>query len=128
MTCGYEAPTWAHYPDGRCIDGYLWDLDSGDGEYLTSGGDVPCPCCNTVEYLDYLDKRPSGNARQRRRWLRVEARSAEDGLIEAIRLEGKPYVLGLQWHPEFHPPGAPDLLNCNPILDEFLTAARGRRW
>ena len=74
MTCGYEAPTWAHYPDGRCIDGYLWDLDSGDGEYLTSGGDVPCPCCNTVEYLDYLDKRPSGNARQRRRWLRVEAR------------------------------------------------------
>lgn len=60
--------------------------------------------------------------------LRVEARSAEDGLIEAIRLEGKPYVLGLQWHPEFHPPGAPDLLNCNPILDEFLTAARGRRW
>ena len=60
--------------------------------------------------------------------LRVEARSAEDGLIEAIRLEGKPYVLGLQWHPEFHPPGAPDLLNCNPILDEFLSAARGRRW
>jgi putative glutamine amidotransferase len=60
--------------------------------------------------------------------LRVEARSAEDGLIEAIRLEGKPYVLGLQWHPEFHPPGAPDLLDCNPILDEFLSAARGRRW
>ena len=51
-----------------------------------------------------------------------------DGLIEAIRLEGKPYVLGVQWHPEFHPPGNPDLLDCNPILDEFLTAARGRRW
>lgn len=60
--------------------------------------------------------------------LRVEARSAEDALIEAIRLEGKPYVLGLQWHPEFHSPGNPDLLNCNPILDEFLSAARGRRW
>lgn len=60
--------------------------------------------------------------------LRVEARSAADGLIEAIRLEGRPYVLGLQWHPEFHPPGAPDLLNCNPLLDQFLTAARGRRW
>ena len=60
--------------------------------------------------------------------LRVEARSAEDGLIEAVRLEGKPYVLGLQWHPEFHPPGAPDLLNCNPILDEFLGVARGRFW
>ena len=60
--------------------------------------------------------------------LRVEARSVGDGLIEAVRLEGKPYVLGLQWHPEFHPPGSPLLLDCTPILDEFLSAARGRRW
>ncbi len=62
------------------------------------------------------------------RGLQVEARSQEDGVIEAIRLEGKPYVLGLQWHPEFHPPGSPTLLDCTPILDEFLNAARGRRW
>lgn len=74
MTCGYEAPTWAHYPDGRCIDGYLWDLDSGDGEYLTSGGDVPCPCCNAAAYVDYCAHGPGGNSRQRRRWRRVEAR------------------------------------------------------
>ncbi len=60
--------------------------------------------------------------------LRVEARSDEDRVIEAVRLEGKPYVLGLQWHPEFHPPGSTELLNCAPILDEFLNAARGRRW
>lgn len=60
--------------------------------------------------------------------LKVEARSVDDGLIEGIRLEGKPYVLGLQWHPEFHLPGNPQLLDCNPILDEFLNAARGRRW
>lgn len=62
------------------------------------------------------------------RGLRVEARGADDGLIEAVRLEGRPYVLGLQWHPEFHPPGASGLLDCTPILDEFLNAARGRRW
>ncbi|WP_246167804.1 gamma-glutamyl-gamma-aminobutyrate hydrolase family protein [Propionivibrio limicola] len=62
------------------------------------------------------------------RGLKVEATSDEDGVIEAVRLEGRPYVLGLQWHPEFHPPGAPDLLDCTPILDEFLGAARGRRW
>ncbi len=60
--------------------------------------------------------------------LRVEARSVKDDLIEAVRLDSKSYVLGLQWHPEFHPPGSADLLNCNPILDEFLAAARGRRW
>jgi putative glutamine amidotransferase len=62
------------------------------------------------------------------RGLRVEASGADDGLIEAIRLEGRPYVLGVQWHPEFHPPGAPGLLDCTPVLDEFLAAARGRRW
>lgn len=60
--------------------------------------------------------------------LRVEARSADDGLIEALRLEGKPYVLGVQWHPEFHLPGSPNLLDCTPILDEFLSVSRGRRW
>jgi putative glutamine amidotransferase len=62
------------------------------------------------------------------RGLRVEATSAGDGVIEAARLETEPYVLGVQWHPEFHPPGDPDLLDCTPILDEFLDAARGRRW
>lgn len=84
----------------------------------------------------YYPERDSGNVisihhqaiRTLGRGLRVEARSAGDGLIEAVRLEGRPYVLGLQWHPEFHPPGDPELLDCTPILDEFLNAARGRRW
>lgn len=62
------------------------------------------------------------------RGLRIEARNPADGLVEAIRLDGKPYVVGLQWHPEFHPPGSPHLLDCTPILDEFLQVARGRRW
>lgn len=55
--------------------------------------------------------------------LRIEARSAKDGVIEAIRLEHAAYVVGVQWHPECHP-GNPKLLDCNPILDEFLAAAR----
>ena len=61
------------------------------------------------------------------RGLMVEARGVNDGVIEAVRLEGRNYVFGVQWHPEFHPPGAPGLLDSAPILDEFLTAAR-RRW
>ena len=55
--------------------------------------------------------------------LSVEARCATDGIIEAIRLEGAPYVVGLQWHPECHP-GNPQLLDSTPILDDFLAAAR----
>lgn len=54
--------------------------------------------------------------------LSVEARSAGDKVIEAIRLKGSTYVVGLQWHPECHS-GDPGLLDCTPILDEFLAAA-----
>lgn len=42
----------ASYEDACCIDGYLWDADSGDENGLTRGGDLPCPACNTEKYLD----------------------------------------------------------------------------
>lgn len=53
--CKNEFPYFgASYPDAHCINGYLWDLDSEmDGE-LTSGGEVPCPFCNTEEWLYYV--------------------------------------------------------------------------
>ncbi|MDR2917832.1 MAG: hypothetical protein LBV72_00495 [Tannerella sp.] len=43
----------ARYPDARCIAGYLWDMDSDDGNgNFTIVGDVPCPFCNTNEWLE----------------------------------------------------------------------------
>ena len=52
LGCNYAGHEFgAHYPDSVCIDGYLWDADSDEGGMLTSGGDWPCPRCNTVEYL-----------------------------------------------------------------------------
>ena len=48
----------AHYPDACCHKGYLYDLDSYDETEggCTSGGDDPCPCCNTKTYIkDMLD-------------------------------------------------------------------------
>lgn len=51
--CGHTGKYFgASYVDGVCIDGFLWDLDSGDGDGLTNGGDRPCPACNTAVYLD----------------------------------------------------------------------------
>ena len=55
--CRNEFPYFgANYPDAHCIDGYLWDMDSGEsdenGTYYTIGGDEPCPICNTEEWLD----------------------------------------------------------------------------
>ncbi len=32
--------------------------------------------------------------------LRVSARSVHDGVVEAVELDGKPFFLGVQWHPE----------------------------
>ncbi len=45
----------ASYPDAICCDGYLWDLDSYDSEVggLIIGGDVPCPFCNTEEFIEH---------------------------------------------------------------------------
>src|SRR3970282_1445876 len=34
--------------------------------------------------------------------LSVEALSVPDQVIEALRWKGPSYVLGVQWHPEFH--------------------------
>jgi putative glutamine amidotransferase len=56
--------------------------------------------------------------------LRIEAWSAADRVVEAIRGTGRGYVLGVQWHPEFHAPGDAAVLDSAPILDEFLRAAR----
>lgn len=42
----------AKYPDARCIDGYLWDMDSTDESGLfTIGGEIPCPFCNTEMFI-----------------------------------------------------------------------------
>jgi putative glutamine amidotransferase len=56
--------------------------------------------------------------------LRVEARAAGDALIEAVSADKHRFVVGVQWHPEFHQPHREPLLDCDPLLDAFLTAAR----
>jgi putative glutamine amidotransferase len=58
------------------------------------------------------------------RGLAIEAWSEPDGIVEAIRANGRSYVFAVQWHPEFHHPGE-SALDSAPILEEFLRAARG---
>ena len=55
-SCDYEGHDFgANYIDSYCIDGYLWDFDSCDepGGPLLAGGDLLCPKCNTLEYLEH---------------------------------------------------------------------------
>jgi len=56
--------------------------------------------------------------------LSVEAHSAEDGVVEAIRHVGPGYLVGVQWHPEFLHGRADGVLDAAPLLDEFLQATR----
>jgi len=56
----------------------------------------------------------------------VEARSPADGIIEAIRMTGESYVVGFQWHPEFHS-SDPELLDATPVMRDFLDAADRRQ-
>ena len=58
----------------------------------------------------------------------VEALSEPDGVIEAIRYQRAQFVVGVQWHPEFHRAAGGELLDCTPLLDAFLRAARETRF
>ena len=60
--------------------------------------------------------------------LNIEAVSGQDSIVEAIRYRKANFVMGLQWHPEFHRAGGAELLDCTPILDGFLRAARETRF
>ena len=56
----------------------------------------------------------------------VEARCPADGMVEAIRGTGAAWIAAVQWHPEFHKPEL-GTLNDDPMLDDFLSAARAAR-
>ncbi|MEP7057329.1 MAG: type 1 glutamine amidotransferase, partial [Caldimonas sp.] len=53
----------------------------------------------------------------------VEARSPDDGVIEAVRRPGASYLAAVQWHPEFHRRDE-GTLDDTPMLIDFLDAAR----
>ena len=50
----------------------------------------------------------------------VDAKSAQDGLIEAFHHAGSVPVLGVQWHPEFSHTLSDVVVDPNPLLDYFL--------
>jgi len=55
--------------------------------------------------------------------LAIEATSVPDGVVEAIRWKGEGFVLGVQWHPEFHTADHSGLLPREPLIESFLQAA-----
>lgn len=54
--------------------------------------------------------------------LSIEAYS-QDGVIEAIRHQAHAFIVGVQWHPEFHGSRYPDLLSPDPLMAAFIDEA-----
>lgn len=61
--------------------------------------------------------------------LQIEALSKADGIIEAVSLKSDSFVLGVQWHPEFHVQSdqVEQLLPSGPLLSRFIQSARARK-
>jgi putative glutamine amidotransferase len=57
----------------------------------------------------------------------IEARSPEDGVIEAVRFDGPSYIAAVQWHPEFRQRQSDLIFDDTPILQDFLHRARARK-
>ena len=114
------AATEPHYV-AASYDEHRHDLVFEPGSLLgTLYPDVAAPRVNSIHHQAI--KQLGGG-------LAVEAR-APDGVIEAIRKPDARFILGVQWHPEFHDERFPELLLPDPMLQGFLDAAavrRGRR-
>lgn len=46
----------ADYPDARCVDGVLYDLDNCDGEgnLYRPTEEIPCPFCRPNDFKDHF--------------------------------------------------------------------------
>lgn len=59
--------------------------------------------------------------------LSVHAYSVPDNLVEAVTADSENFVMGVQWHPEFHPSRQSQVLDCAPLLEVFIQAAERAR-
>jgi putative glutamine amidotransferase len=83
-------------------------------------GLYPGACAPVVNSIHHQGVKTLGQG------LQVEAWS-DDGVPECIRGTGESFLLGVQWHPEFHDHRFPHLLPGAPMLRAFLDAALSRR-
>ncbi len=87
MSCDYQGYEFgAPYLDSVCIDGYLWDADSGcpdpTGEFgwlYDHGGELPCPCCRFKEAVS-----------------RIATEAIEDRMVVLYERRGRPFSKRLQ--------------------------------
>ncbi len=103
--------------DWDIYDANRHELELSPGSYLARLYDADGPVTvNSVHHQAVKDLAPG---------FVVEAVSVPDGIVEAVRLPGDPYLAGVQWHPEFTPLGDTEQLAPDPLVADFLAACRG---
>jgi gamma-glutamyl-gamma-aminobutyrate hydrolase PuuD len=112
------ATGFQHVDDGA-YDRHLHRLRIESGSVLASlYGGLPEATVNSIHHQ---------GVRRLAEGFVVEAR-APDGVVEAIRSTRHDFMLGTQWHPEFHAPDDPeDLLPTAPLLHALVHAAQRAR-
>lgn len=101
-------------------DGYSHEVEILDGGLL-EGIYQNSKLCSVVSiHHQAIDRLGAG--------LRIEAISKDDGIIEAVSYKGDAFVLGVQWHPEFHASSDNSkLLPSAPIIRALIESARSRK-
>jgi putative glutamine amidotransferase len=106
----FEHRNWDRY------DTNVHPIEIVAGSHLAGlyGADGPV-VVNSVHHQEVKDPAPG---------FVVEARSAPDGIVEALRKPGAAFMAGVQWHPEFTTPGDTEQLDPDPLIADFLAACR----
>jgi putative glutamine amidotransferase len=113
-----QRPGGVRHRDAVAYDRNLHEVvfQTGTRLQMLHGG-LPRATVNSVHHQGIKDLAPG---------FVVEARCPTDGLIEAIRRPGEPYMAAVQWHPEFHR-RSEGTLDDAPMLRDFLRAAEAVR-
>ncbi len=110
-------------------DAATYDLNVHEVDILDSTGLSALlggPCRATVNSIHHQGVATVADG------LVVQALSADDGVVEALRAGSGPWVMGVQWHPEFfdtlrgEPLGGAPVFDNAVVLAEFLAACRAR--
>jgi gamma-glutamyl-gamma-aminobutyrate hydrolase PuuD len=114
-----ELPTAIRHVDTALYDTLHHDVEFQPDSLLSRlyGGDARL----RVNSIHHQCIKQLGNG------LVVEARSPADGVIEAVRWTGSSFVMGVQWHPEFHASHQGHLLDSGPVVSNFLHECARRR-
>jgi putative glutamine amidotransferase len=109
----------SHHYDPAAYDQHFHEVELEPGSWLAKH--YPAVARARVNSIHHQAVKDPG------RNIVVEAFSVPDEIVEAIRWQGESFVVGVQWHPEFHDAADPALLDGDPLLGAFLGEAERAR-